>query len=63
MNKSTMEAYAEVDKILSLMDAKYIAEIPEKLLCGTSFSTRSAFLLTEKRHRSLCTAFVILISL
>ena len=31
MNRSTMEAYAEVDKILSLMDAKYIAEIPEKL--------------------------------
>ena len=31
MNKSTLEAYAEVDKILSLMDAKYIAEIPEKL--------------------------------
>lgn len=31
MNKSTMEAYAEVDKILSLMDAKYVAEIPEKL--------------------------------
>jgi len=31
MNKSTMEAYAEVDKILSLMDTKYIAEIPEKL--------------------------------
>ncbi len=31
MNKSTMEAYAEVDKVLSLMDYKYIAEIPEEL--------------------------------
>lgn len=31
MNKSTMEAYAEVDKILNLMETKYIVEIPEKL--------------------------------
>lgn len=31
MTQSTMEAYAEVDTILSFMDEKYINEIPEKL--------------------------------
>ena len=31
MTQSTMEAYAEVDTILNLMDEKYIKEIPEKL--------------------------------
>ena len=31
MNKFTMEAYAEVDNILNLMESQYIAQIPEKL--------------------------------
>ena len=31
MTQTTMEAYAEVDTILNLMDEKYIKEIPEKL--------------------------------
>lgn len=31
MKQSTMEAYAEVDTILNLMDEKYVREIPEKL--------------------------------
>ena len=31
MNQSTMEAYAEVDTVLSLMDEKYLNEIPIKL--------------------------------
>lgn len=32
MNKSTMEAYAEIDAVLSLMDNKYLDEIPSKLI-------------------------------
>lgn len=31
MNRFTMEAYAEVDRVLSLMDKKYLDEIPIKL--------------------------------
>jgi len=31
MNQSTMEAYAEVDTVLNLMDKKYLDEIPIKL--------------------------------
>ena len=31
MKQSTMEAYAEVDSILGLMDTKYIMEIPKQL--------------------------------
>ena len=31
MKQSTMEAYAEVDSILGLMDSKYILEIPKQL--------------------------------
>ena len=31
MKQSTMEAYAEVDSILELMDSKYIMEIPKQL--------------------------------
>ena len=31
MNQSTMEAYAEVDAVLNLMDKKYLDEIPSKL--------------------------------
>ena len=31
MKQSTMEAYAEVDSILDLMDSKYILEIPKQL--------------------------------
>jgi len=31
MNQSTMEAYAEVDTVLNLMDKKYLEEIPVKL--------------------------------
>lgn len=31
MNQSTMEAFAEVDTVLSLMDKKYLEEIPIKL--------------------------------
>lgn len=31
MKRSTMEAYAEVDNILNLMDSKYILEIPKQL--------------------------------
>ena len=31
MKQSTMEAYAEVDSILNLMDSKYILEIPKQL--------------------------------
>lgn len=31
MKQSTMEAYAEVDSILGLMDTKYIVEIPKQL--------------------------------
>lgn len=31
MNQSTMEAYAEVDTVLNLMDKKYLNEIPSKL--------------------------------
>ena len=31
MNNSTIEAYAEVDAVLSLMDKKYLDEIPIKL--------------------------------
>lgn len=32
MNKSTMEAYAEIDAVLSLMDNKYLDEIPSKFI-------------------------------
>ena len=31
MKQSTMDAYAEVDSILELMDSKYIMEIPKQL--------------------------------
>ena len=31
MKQSTMEAYAEVDSILNLMDSKYVLEIPKQL--------------------------------
>ena len=31
MNRSTMEAYAEVDAVLNVMDKKYVEEIPAKL--------------------------------
>ena len=31
MRESTMEAYAEVDAILKLMDEKYVSQIPKQL--------------------------------
>ncbi len=40
MKQSTMEAYAEVDMILNLMDEKYVREIPEKL--RTLFKSKKA---------------------
>ena len=40
MKQSTMEAYAEVDTILNLMDEKYVREIPEKL--RTLFKSKKA---------------------
>lgn len=40
MKRSTMEAYAEVDSILELMDEQYVEEVPEPI--RELFSTKKA---------------------
>lgn len=40
MKQSTMEAYAEVDSILNLMESKYVLEIPKQL--REMFKTKKA---------------------
>ncbi len=46
MKQSTMEAYAEVDSILGLMDSKYIMEIPKQL--RSMFKDKKASNYTKK---------------